>query len=92
MTQVIMSTEGRYEVSEVEHGRVYRWNPGHVVLECECGERLTLTRSESTCPECCADHAGVIGAWLGTVAGKKEDETLHPWRYWHSSEDDGMPF
>jgi hypothetical protein len=92
MTQVIMSTEGRYEISEVEHGRVYRWNPGRVVLECECGERPTLTRSESTCPECGADHAGVIGAWLGTVAGRKADEALHPWRYWHSSEDNGIPF
>jgi hypothetical protein len=72
MTQVIMSTEGGYEVSEVEHGRVYRWKPGHIVLECECGERLTLTRSESTCPECCADHAGVIGAWLEAVGGGRK--------------------
>jgi hypothetical protein len=92
MARVIMSTEGRYEVSEVEHGRVYRWNPEHVVVECECGKRLTLTRSESTCPECGAKHAGVIGSWLGTVERTNEDKTLHPWRYWRPSEDRGIPF
>ena len=92
MADVIMSTEGRYEVSEVEHGRVYRWNPGHIVLECECGKRLTITRSKSTCPECAAEHAGLIGEWLETVAGRQDDEALRPWRYWYSSEDSGIPF
>jgi hypothetical protein len=82
--QVIERTEGHYEVQEVEFGTVYRWCPECVVVECDCGERLTLTRSESTrsestCPECGADHAAIIREDLATR--RVGDETIHPWHY-----------
>lgn len=87
--QVIERTEGHYDVQEVEFGTVYRWCPECVVVECVCGERLILTRSESTC-ECGTDHTSVVGEEL--AARRLGDETIHPWRYSGDREDTGrMP-
>ena len=36
-------------VQEVEFGRVYKWCPEYVVIECDCGERLSLTGSTTVC-------------------------------------------
>lgn len=87
---VIERTEGCYRVQEVEFGKVYRWEPGSVVVECDCGERLTLTRSEANCEECGKDHADAV---LKVLADRRlEDETRHPWRYAGDHEDDtGLP-
>ena len=87
---VIERTEGHYEVQEVEFGRVYRWCPGCVIVECECGERLTLTSSVTTCRWCGADHTSVVRE--GSPAGRLGDETLHPWRYAKDREDTGLPY
>jgi len=38
MVRVIERSGGRYEVQEVEFGRVYKWSPECVVIECDCGE------------------------------------------------------
>jgi hypothetical protein len=86
---VIERTEGCYQVQEVEFGKVYRWEPGNVVVECDCGERLTLTRSESNCEECGTDHADAV---LKMLADRRlEDETRHPWRYAGDHEGAGLP-
>jgi hypothetical protein len=77
--QVIERTEGHYDVQEVELGTVYRWRPECVVVECDCGQRPTLTRSRSTCPECGADHAAVVREEL--TARRAGDESIHPWHY-----------
>jgi hypothetical protein len=47
--RVVERTGGHYEVQKVEFGRVYRWCPKRVVVECECGERVTLTGSVTVC-------------------------------------------
>jgi hypothetical protein len=87
--QVIERTEGHYDVQEVEFGTVYRWCPECVVVECDCGERPTLTRSESTCPECGADHAAIVREEL--AARRVGDETRHPWHYAGDRQDVGLP-
>jgi hypothetical protein len=87
--QVIKCTEGHYDVQEVEFGTVYRWCPECVVVECDCGERPTLTRSESTCPECGANHAAIIREEL--AARRVGDETRHPWHYAGERQDVGLP-
>ena len=93
MTRVLMSTQGRYEVSEVKYGRVYRWHPGHIVVECECGQRPSLTNFMSSCGECGTDHIESIQQWLEVLKEAIEDKVIHPWRYEHSlSEDSGLPF
>ena len=52
--------QGRYDTQEVPFGTVYRWCPGCIVVECDCGEELTLNGSMSTCSECGADHTSVV--------------------------------
>lgn len=89
--QVIEHIEGYYDVEEVEFGRVYRWHPGSVVIECICGERLTLTSSGATCRVCGADHASIVREVLAGWRVQR-DKKAHPWRYWHSAEDIEMPF
>jgi Zn finger protein HypA/HybF involved in hydrogenase expression len=87
--QVIERTEGHYDVQEVQFGTVYRWCPECVMVECDCGESPTLTRSESTCPECGADHAAIIREEL--FARRVADETIHPWHYAENRQEVGLP-
>ena len=88
--QVIEHIQGHYDVEDVEFGRVYKWHPGSVVVECVCGERLTLTSSAPTCGECGADHASILRE---VSAGRRPqmDKDARPWRYWRSSKDSGLP-
>ncbi len=85
---MIERVEGRYEVQDVEFGKVYRWCPERVVVDCDCGERVSLTCSETTC-RCGADHTAVV---LEESTVCSEDETLHPWRYAGDREEDGIPY
>jgi hypothetical protein len=41
LAKVIEYVEAGSEVEEVEFGKVYKWHPEHIVLECQCGERLS---------------------------------------------------
>jgi len=67
---------------------VYRWCPPCLVVECECGRRLTLKRSNpldfptAVC-ECGEDSTDYDQEEVEIVVGQLlgEDETLHPWRY-----------
>lgn len=91
MTRIIEYTEAHYEVEEVELGRVYRWCPEGIVVECECDERPALTSSETTCPECGADHAATARQAL-TARQPRADEDAHPWRYWRPLKNSEPPF
>jgi hypothetical protein len=84
------NTEGHYDVQEVEMGEVYTWRPESVVVECDCGERLTLTASTTTCGECGADHNAVVQEGLSDE--RLEDEAVHPWRYAKDREGIGVPY
>jgi hypothetical protein len=88
--QVMERIAGRYDVEEVEFGRVYRWRPESIVVECFCGERLSLTSSATVCSECGADHAIAVQESLPTRQPGR-DKVEHPWRYWNSSEGTGLP-
>ncbi len=89
MARVIEATAGGYETREVEFGRVYKWHPGHAVVECNCGEVSTLTDSASVCRRCGADHA--IAVREGLAVARLGNEALHPWRYARDREDTGLP-
>ena len=85
-----------YETQEVEDfGRVYRWCPEQVVLECgACGTTSTFKRSNLiaslvTC-ECGARCSARVREGL-RAEKLAEDERIHPWRYWHSKENAGIP-
>jgi hypothetical protein len=81
VAKVIEHLQARYEVQEVEVGKVYRWRPENVLVECDCGERLTLTRVQSTCGRCSADHSAHVQQEL--EARQLKDEATHPWRSVH---------
>jgi hypothetical protein len=85
MTQIIENAEAHYETHEVPFGRTYEWHQAHVILECDCGERLKLTSSITTCRWCGADHAeDLLREEEGEeVVGHRQlgDEVLHPWHY-----------
>ena len=78
MTKVIERVQAHYEVQDVEMGKVYRWCPANVLVECICGEEPTLSAFRSTCGECGADHAAFVGDLLDA---RLEDKGDHPWRY-----------
>jgi len=90
LATVTEATTGHYEVQEVEFGRVYRWCPGYVVVECDCGEVSTLTESVPVCRWCGADYAGAVRD--GLALERSGDEALHPWRYTGDREETGLPF
>jgi len=50
--EILECIEGCYEIQDVEFGKVYRWCPECVMVECDCGENPTLTCSESVCVRC----------------------------------------
>ncbi len=81
MTKISVRIEGHYEVKEDPFSRAYEWQPGCVVLECDCGQELTLTGTSTvlTC-RCGADHSEIIQD-LQEREGRLRDEVTHPWRY-----------
>lgn len=89
MAKVIEGVEARYEVQEVDFGKVYKWRPERVVVECRCGERLSLGASRTTCADCGSDHMEVIQE--ESAGSRQSDEVLHPWRYSEDHEE-GLPF
>lgn len=89
MVTIVERTEGHYDVCEVPYGKTYVWCPGCVVVECNCGERPSLTSSTTTC-RCGADYTAVVREALATERSK--DEAIHPWRYASDPEDIGLPF
>ena len=94
--RIVEHVKGHYETQDVEYGRVYKWQPGSITVECgECGQRSThtksaLIRSLITC-ECGKDHTARIREEL-VFQVLEETEDLHPWRYHHPSEGTGIPF
>jgi hypothetical protein len=78
VAKVIERVEAHYEVQEVEYGKVYKWCPANVVVECTCGEEPTISALRTTCGECGADHAAFVGDLLDA---HPEDKGDHPWRY-----------
>jgi hypothetical protein len=99
--EVIERTVGHYEVQDVPYGKVYSWRPEMVVVECECGERMTLRRSKlasSEVPTCeCGARCAVADTQeeaeiVGQMLEEENDKTVHPWRYWHPLKGTGIPF
>ena len=88
--KVIEHIEAHYDASEVPFGVVYRWRPECVVVECACGERLTLTASTTTCDACGADHE--VAAREGLDDERLRNEAAYPWRSAEDRGDTGLPY
>ena len=79
MAKIIKDLEAHYETHEVPFGRSYEWHPEHIIVECDCGERLTLTAtSTTTVCRCGTDHGAIIRD-IQEREGRLPDKTTHPW-------------
>jgi hypothetical protein len=90
VAKVIERVQARYEVQDVEFGKVYKWRPERIVVECQCRQKLSLTASASSCEECGTDHVLAVKEATKTD-GHQSDYTLHPWRFVEDREDAGLP-
>ncbi len=78
-TKVIERIRAHYEVQDLEMGKVYRWCPESIVVECEkCGASVALTALKRNCSECGADHEAIIEK--EGLEARPEEEGEHPWR------------
>jgi hypothetical protein len=96
MVKIIERIPAHYETQEVEDlGRVYRWCPEQVVLQCGgCGTRKTFERSSliASLVKCaCGARCSARVREELIVEKLAEEKDIHPWRYWHSKENAGIP-
>jgi hypothetical protein len=81
MTRITKRTEAHYESYEVPFGKTYKWHPGYVVLECDCGEEFTLS-STSTITHCrCGTDYGAAVHDIREREGRLREEATHPWHH-----------
>ena len=88
MPQIIESIKAHYSTLEVPFGRVYSWRQAHVLLECDCGEKLTFTGTSTitTC-QCGADYRAVVHD-IRLREQRLPDQDEHPWHYDEQSQAD----
>jgi hypothetical protein len=82
MMQILERVQAHYESREMPFGKVYEWHPASVVLECNCGETVTLsaTTTTTTCSRCGAD-LGTFVHDIREYKGRLPDKLTHPWFY-----------
>ena len=96
--RIIERLAEHYEAQEVEYGRVYKWYPETIVIECDCGtrsifERSELVASEASCGQCAKGILSDIREGLVVQLLEENNEARHhPWRYWDTTKDSGIPF
>ena len=78
MPLVIEHLKAHYEVRKVEFGVLYRWRPECVTIECDCGQKQSLTASRKGCAECGVDHESIVKEMVDV---RPEDKVEHPWRF-----------
>jgi len=91
MTKIIESTKAQYDTVEVPFGRSYRWHQAHVVLECDCGEKLTFSATSSAINASSCRCGADYGALIHTIRYREEHpraEDVHPWHYDLQSQED----
>jgi hypothetical protein len=82
MVQILQRLQARYESREMPFGKVYEWHPVCVALECDCGEKVTLsaTSTTTTCSRCGAE-LGSFAVDIREREGRLPDNLTHPWFY-----------
>ena len=82
MTNIIVHIEGHYEVKEAPFSRSYEWHPAYVTLECDCGEKLTLSSTSSAAYSCrCGTDYSAIIQNIQAREGRLRDEATRPWQH-----------
>jgi hypothetical protein len=82
MVRILEHVQAHYENREMPFGKVYQWHPAAVALECDCGEKVTLTATSTTttCGRCGADLGSFVQN-IGEREGRLPDDLTHPWFY-----------
>jgi hypothetical protein len=77
--KIIERVQAHYESHEMPFGKTYEWHPAYLALECECGEKATLsaTNAINTCPRCSAELATFVDD-LREREGYLPEELIHP--------------
>ena len=83
MVKILERVQAHYESCEVPFGKVYAWHPAYVTLECDCGQKVTLSATGSTtsaCGRCDAALATFVNE-IREREGRLPDNLTHPWFY-----------
>ena len=82
MVQILERVQAHYENREMPFGKVYAWHTASVTLECDCGEKVTLsaTSTTTTCGRCGADLDTFVHD-IREREGRLPDKLTHPWFY-----------
>jgi ribosomal protein S27E len=82
MVQILERVQAHYESREMPFGKVYEWHPAFVALECDCGEKVTLsaTSTTTTCSGCGADLVTFVHD-IKESQCRLPDKLTHPWFY-----------
>ena len=81
MTRIIEDIEAHYETREVPFGRIYEWHPEHIIVECDCGERFTLSATSPTLTCRCGTDLGAIVRNIQKHEDLLPDKIIHPWHH-----------
>lgn len=93
MMQIKERVEGHYKVEEVPFGKVYKWTPGHALVECDCGQLTSVDPAATVCSGCGIDYIVVVRELEGKRLEEDEayraehreyeewqrEETAHPY-------------
>jgi hypothetical protein len=80
--KIIEHVEAHYESREVPFGKNYEWHNAYIAIECDCGQKVTLTATSTitTCSRCGAD----LDAFIHDTQegeGRLPDKLTRPWFY-----------
>jgi hypothetical protein len=89
MARIVKAIAAHYETHEVPFGRSYEWHPEYIIVECECGQKLTLTSTSNlpSCPQCGVDYGSLVRD-IRHREKRLRDEDDHPWHYDVQSQED----
>jgi hypothetical protein len=89
MARIVKAIAAHYETHEVPFARSYQWHPEHVIVECDCGQKITLSGTSNlpSCPECGADYGSLVHE-IRHRERQLRDEDEHPWHYDEQSQAD----
>ncbi len=83
MVHILQSVQAHYESRQMPFGKVYEWHPAAVDLECECGQKVTLSATSTTTTTCsgCGAELGTFVHAIREREATLPDKLTHPWFY-----------
>src|SRR5215211_1299281 len=84
MVQILERLQAHYESREMPFATVYEWHPASVDLECDCGEKVTLSATSTTTTTTCSGCGADLGTCVYEIREREAtlpDKLIHPWFY-----------